>query len=69
MKKTKEQYQTVTITLSNGKKGTFMGKVLITPEELGQGVTVVMPIQFTEPKDLPEDMSFGLLEETKEDKS
>ena len=45
------RYQSVTITLSNGKKGTFTGKVLVDKED--EGMVKVLQVDFFEPQDLP----------------
>jgi hypothetical protein len=65
----KEKYQTITLSLSNGKQGTFMGPALITKAEMDSGVEINMPLKFTEPEELPEGVSFGKLYDEKENKN
>jgi len=49
-------YQTVTITLSDGRKGTFTGPALVV--EADQGKEVIRDIQFGYPKQLPAGAKF-----------
>lgn len=63
---TKQMAQTVILTLSDGRKGKFVGPVLITPEEIESGkVYVRTPIELTPPWPLRDgayfaDMKTGL---------
>ena len=57
-----DRYQSVVITLSNGKSGTFFGKELaMIGDEKTIGVT---DIRFIEGKELPKDCYFENLEDT-----
>ena len=52
--KSSRLFQTVILTLSNGKKGSFTGKVLVRPED----AVAVTDIQFTFPRELPRGCAF-----------
>lgn len=60
------KYQTVTIKFSNGKEGIFTGKAVITKEDEKNGITAILPVLITEPKDLPESVGFGKLDDNAE---
>ena len=55
-----DEYQQVIVTLSDGRVGTFVGKVLIAKDEVGE--LTIVETAFTEPKPLPEDMHFEEIE-------
>jgi len=55
-KKNKQQYQIVYITLSDGSTGAFTGPVLAKPRD--EGEKHIVKLEFSEPKNLPDDMSF-----------
>ncbi len=59
------KYQSVTITLSDGREGTFIGPVLITKEDYEKGIIPITPMVFTEPIEMPEGMRFESMEEFK----
>jgi len=62
MQKKSELYQTVIITLTNGKKGTFLGPVLVTEKDTKLGINIVYPIQFTAPTKVPAGYYFSQME-------
>ncbi len=51
----KEQFQSLIVTLSDGSKGVFTGKVLTT--SISDKRTIV-DIKFTEPKPMPKGVQF-----------
>lgn len=51
------EYQRVIITLDDGSTGVFTGRVLGRPGDARQ----IVSIKFTEPQQLPEDCSWGLM--------
>ena len=53
--KKRDRYQTVTLILNDGRKGTFTGPVLVENPRPDVGVCRVL---FTEPKELPADCKF-----------
>lgn len=58
-----DRYQVILITLSDGRSGSFIGRVLVEPEE--HGVVKIKGdggVVFFAPKPLPPDCHFGLLE-------
>ncbi len=59
MNKKKEKYQTVIITLSDGRVGSFTGPVLIEAKD----DLLVERIQFVEPRSLPEGYVLGIIDE------
>ena len=59
----KNKYQMVVITLSDGSVIYFTGKAQV-PEDT---LLSIDSIRFTVPKDLPEGMSFGIMEEFDEE--
>jgi len=52
------EYQTVTLTLSDGRVGTFTGPVLVSREDEKKHLFVTKE-QFSYPKPLPAGASFG----------
>lgn len=53
----RERFQTVYLTLSDGRKGAFMGKELITREEEALNLSLT-EITFARSRELPEGMYF-----------
>jgi len=62
--KKERMYQAVVITFDDGSTATFTGRAVVWPGEKRRTVK----IQFTEPEELPEDCSFGFLDEPKKEK-
>lgn len=58
------EYQSVVLTFDNGKTATFAGPVCARPGSTRR----VTDIIFTEPRPLPNDTCFGLLESNEEGK-
>ena len=56
------KYQTVIITLSDGRIGTFVGKVIVNPDEVNSMDGFVTSVEFTYPQELPEGYSLEELE-------
>jgi hypothetical protein len=52
-----KKYQSVYITLSNGKTGLFSGPALVTDKDKENEIQVT-DVRFSQPKDLPSDISF-----------
>lgn len=49
-----DEYQAVIIVLSDGRRGTFTGKLLCRPDnEAGPDAARIVRVLFSEPKDLP----------------
>lgn len=59
--KNERLYQNVVITLSDGRCGVFTGRMLVGVHE-EFGATKISNIQFTEPKELPDDVHFESME-------
>ena len=58
----KETYQNIWVTLSDGRIGIFSGPTLVEEKDTKVGVTV-QDLQFSQPKELPEGLSFAPLDE------
>ena len=56
------EYQSVIVTLSDGRKGTFTGAVLVESKDTMKAW--ITDIQFTCPKPLPAGAMFGKIEES-----
>lgn len=54
-----EMYQSVILTLNDGRKGRFLGPALVFKKD--KGVKTVVDVQFTEPKPMPNGMSFEVI--------
>ena len=54
-------YQLLVVTLSDGRVGTFMGKALVSEEDIKNGVRA--DFEFIKAKPLPDDCKFELLGE------
>ena len=52
-----KQFQTVIVTLSDGRRGVFSGSALVTEKDRKKGVAVIN-IEFTLPKPLPDGYTF-----------
>jgi hypothetical protein len=59
-----KRYQSIYVTLSNGKTGFFTGPCLVTEGDAAEGVQIV-DVKFTQSKDLPPDISFESIENGK----
>ena len=62
-----EEYQTVIITLSDGREGKFTGRKLVDLSD--DGIAKVIKIKFTESKPLPNGYEFEELKEANHDQT
>lgn len=54
----RKQFQTVIVTLSDGRIGVFSGRGFVTEKDRKRGVSVIS-VEFSLPRPLPEGYTFG----------